>query len=236
MNSMLIWSATSYEAEPQAMPSANNVMHHSNENRGGGRSRGNKRGRGHDFGCGSSSSGGKLTCQVCGKYGHNALRCYHRFDHNYQSKEAVRFAAATNSYKIDQNWYVDTGATDHLTNDLDSLSVKERYRGGDQVQVANGTSLHISHIGHSSITGRSSPLSICNTLNVPQISKHLLSVHKFTSDNDVFFEFHPNSLCVKDRTMKRVLLRGPCDRELYPLHARHQHSSCSFSTVKISSD
>lgn len=33
--------------------------------------------------------------RVCGKYGHDALRCYHCFNHSYQSEE-VRSAVAAN--------------------------------------------------------------------------------------------------------------------------------------------
>ena len=43
------------------------------------------------------------------------------------------------------------GEIDHLTSDLDQLSILKRYHGKDQVQVANGIGLHISHIGYSKI-------------------------------------------------------------------------------------
>ena len=33
----------------------------------------------------SGGSNGKPQCQVCGKYGHIAINCYHRFDQTYQS-------------------------------------------------------------------------------------------------------------------------------------------------------
>lgn len=36
---------------------------------------------------------------------------------------------------FDNNWYLDVGATDHLTNDLDHMTTRERYGGKDQVQV-----------------------------------------------------------------------------------------------------
>lgn len=58
--------------------------------------------------------------------------------------------------------------------------------------MANGAGLSISHIGHSSIAGSSRPLHLKHVLHVPKIDKHLLSVHKFACDNDVFFEFHPH--------------------------------------------
>ena len=56
--------------------------------------------------------------------------------------------------------------------DLERLQVHERYDGKDQVQVANGAGLSISHIGHSHLAGSS--LKLNNILHVPYISKHLL--------------------------------------------------------------
>jgi hypothetical protein len=32
---------------------------------------------------------------------------------------------ATNSYGVDKNWYVDFGATDHITRELDKLTVRD---------------------------------------------------------------------------------------------------------------
>jgi hypothetical protein len=106
------------------------------------------------------------------------------------------------------NWYSDTGATDHITSDLDRLTMRERYQGGDQVQVGNGTDLQILHIGHSSINTVDRSLALCHVLHVPDMKKHLSSVHKFSRDNDVFFEFHPWHFFIKDRQTKTTLLEG----------------------------
>jgi hypothetical protein len=64
----------------------------------------------------------------------------------------------TTSYNADSGWYMDTGATDHLTNHLDKLTVKENYNNTDQVHAANGNGTHIHHIGHSSLTTPSKSL------------------------------------------------------------------------------
>lgn len=138
---------------------------------------GSGRGRGTPW-HNSNNNGGRPTCQVCENQGHDALRCYHRFDHNYQTEEPKVAAAASASYNLDMNWYADFGASNHLMSDLDRLNVKEHYRGSNQVQVANGTGLSISHIGHSSIAGHSRSLHLNNILHVPRINKHLIYVHK----------------------------------------------------------
>ncbi len=46
------------------------------------------RDRGH--GRGSSTNGSCPTCQVCGKLGHVALTCYHRFDNSYSSNSNMQ--------------------------------------------------------------------------------------------------------------------------------------------------
>lgn len=53
-------------------------------------------------------------------------------------------ASAATSYGVDTNWYLDTGATDHITGELEKLSVKEKYNGTDQVHTANGTGMDIN--------------------------------------------------------------------------------------------
>lgn len=123
-----------------------------NTNNGGGRRDGgnggtnyggNGGGRGDSGGRGNGNGGRpKSTCQICGKYGHDALRCYSRFDHSYQpeTKMAGHVSSGSDSYGVDSNWYLDTGATDHLTNDVDKLNMREAYKGNDHVQVANGSS------------------------------------------------------------------------------------------------
>jgi hypothetical protein len=109
----------------------------------------------------SSNDTNGTPCQICGKNNHDALQCWHRFDQAYQAESTVKqAAAATHGYTVDPNWYIDSGATDHITSDLDRLTTKEHYTGGDQVQVANGAGLSIPYVGHSSITGLNRPLHL----------------------------------------------------------------------------
>jgi hypothetical protein len=80
--------------------------------------------------------------------------------------------------------------------------------------------MHISHIGQASVpTHTSKQLCLTNILHVPSVAHDLLSVHKFTWDNNVFCEFHPFDLFVKDRDTRDVLLRGRCRHGLYELDA-----------------
>ncbi|KAL5745388.1 hypothetical protein ACOSP7_026534 [Xanthoceras sorbifolium] len=99
-----------------------------------GRFRGRGRGRGGRF------YNNRAPCQLCGKLGHNATICYHRYDQTGQNN-SNRFDQSTphnNSYNAmiassstiaDPNWYVDSGATNHITPDFNNLSISNEYRG-----------------------------------------------------------------------------------------------------------
>jgi hypothetical protein len=174
--------------------------------RGRSRGRGRVRGRSYPSRSDAPRSSGdrhgpsqRPFCQICGKEGHTAIRCWHRMDESYHEDPSRSAMVATSSYKIDPNWYCDTGATDHITHDLDRLAVREHYTGGDKVHVGNGAGLRILHTGHASIRTASRSLALRNTLHVPAISKNLISVHKLARDNDVFFEYHPWHFSIKDR-------------------------------------
>lgn len=139
-------------------------------------------------------------------------------------------------YTVDTNWYADSGMTDHIISDLDRLMVRNRYKGGDQVHVASGTSLHISRIGQSAITRYSRPIQLKNILYVPNICKHLLSVNRLVSDNHAFLEFHPHFFLIKDQTTKEILLEGRSNGDLYPLNSARRlcaSSRLSLATTKI---
>jgi histone deacetylase 1/2 len=186
-----------------------NFTNNQRQGNNGGSSRNNSSGMG-------SSDNGRPVCQVCLKEGHTADRCWHQFEENYVPDE--KYASATmNSYNIDTNWYTNTGTTNHITRELEKLAVRYKYNGLDQVHTANGSGMHISRIGQSTIHTSARDLHLKNILHVSSSKKNLFSVHQLASDNNVFFEFHPNSFLIKDRDMRSTLLKGPCRTGLYPL-------------------
>jgi hypothetical protein len=105
-------------------------------------------GRGHSRGRGQFSqeyivsSRNDRQCQLCGQKGHVVQKCFKRFYRSFSGEEKVA-APATTSYGIDTNWYVDSGAIDHITGDLDKLYVRDKYGGGDQVHTASSSGMEI---------------------------------------------------------------------------------------------
>jgi hypothetical protein len=56
---------------------------------------------------------------------------------------------ACTSSRVDPNWYLDSGAMDHITGELEKLTMQERYNSNDQIQATNGAGMNIAHIDHS---------------------------------------------------------------------------------------
>jgi hypothetical protein len=69
----------------------------------------------------NNSSDKRPLCQVCKKKGHMTDRCWHRFDEDYVPEERTVATATVSGH--DNNWYTDSGATNHLIGDLEKLII-----------------------------------------------------------------------------------------------------------------
>jgi hypothetical protein len=207
-------------------------------NRGGGRngrnfnSRGNNSSRQANQGPRNNTTTLSDPCQVCFKKGHTANKCWYRYDENFVPDPRHVAAAAMTSYTVDTNWYTDTGATDHITGDLNKLALREKYNGDDQIHTANGAGMNINHTGKTIIHTQTRNLNLNHVLHAPQATKNLIYVHRLTSDNNVFLEFHPNYFLIKDRRTKHTLFKGRCHKGLYPLPSASAKQA--FGAVKPS--
>ena len=153
------------------------------------------------------------------KDGHPASECWWSYDdddHDDDSHHEEKGAHHA-SYGVDTNWYMDSGATNHLTGELSKLSTHEQYKGHDQIHTASGQGMAIKHVGHSIIHTPHSSIHLQTILHVPNASKGLLYAHKIALDNNAFVEIHPFFFLIKDQATKEIMFRGPCRDGLYPL-------------------
>ncbi|KAA8522693.1 hypothetical protein F0562_009145 [Nyssa sinensis] len=157
-------------------------QYHPSQNRG----RGGSRGRGRSTHAGSTArhtDHNPVVCQVCNKPGHSARKCYLRFDLSYQDPkpEPKHTLVAASTGPWDTDWHVDTGATHHVTNDLNNLSLRnEDYQGSDQSHHPQALStFRVSnhhwhrHLGHAAAPVVNKILSL---LNIPAASTKQNSV------------------------------------------------------------
>jgi hypothetical protein len=213
--------------------------------RGGGNFKGI--GGGRDGGCGSHcgfgrghgrGSGDRPTCQICEKIGHSAGRCWKCFDCEFKLEEKSANNASNTgdaAYGVDNNWYTNTGATDNITSELDKLTTKDKYTGKEKIQTASGSGMGIDYIGNSILHTPTLDICLNKVLYVPSTHKNLISIHRLTTDNPIFIEYHSHYFLVKDRATRKVLLRGRCRGGLYPWPSLESSSSkCVLLATKPS--
>lgn len=127
------------------------------------------------------------TCQICRKTGHETFDCWHRFEQSFTQPQANTTSTAQNG------WLLDFGATNHITNNLNNLTMASDYTGTDSLIIDNGKGFKIAQVGNATLNS----LSLPNTLYVPSKHTNLISVAKLCRDNDVLVEFHSTFCLVK---------------------------------------
>ncbi|PKU71759.1 Retrovirus-related Pol polyprotein from transposon TNT 1-94 [Dendrobium catenatum] len=175
------------------------------------------------------------TCQICGKIGHVALNCWHRCNLKYAPTDSrqPRALLAHPTSTSPQDWIVDSGASTHLTPDVQNIQYPTHYQGFDSVSVANGTSLPIQHSGQGllPLPDTSRKLRLQNLLHVPNLKHNLLSVSKLTTDNSVSITFDANGFLIKDIQDQRPLLHGRLHNELYQVQLSPDTNSTALSAI-----
>lgn len=89
-----------------------------------------------------------VTCQICDKVWHIAKLCY--FIQQSYTKPQANFR--TMRGHSSRNWIVDSGASHHITFDLQNLAIHSQFDGSDDVVIDDGTSIPITHTGHTKIS------------------------------------------------------------------------------------
>lgn len=94
--------------------------------------------------------------------------------------------------------YVDSGATHHLTADASNIASASSYGGSESVTTANGEGMQIHKTGSSLVQVPNNNFTLKDILHVPLASQNLISVHKFTRDNNCSLTFTSTDYTVKD--------------------------------------
>lgn len=131
---------------------------------------------------------------------------------------------------------MDSGATNHITSNLNNLSFHTPYHGADKVTIDNGKKLPITHIDTSplqTLPQSNFVLYVPNILHVPSMTKNLLSVSQLTRQHNVIAEFHSNVCFIKDKTSGLVLLQGRLKDGLYRLEPASNSASDSKSAYSL---
>ncbi|KAD6795854.1 hypothetical protein E3N88_06750 [Mikania micrantha] len=117
----------------------------------------------------------------------------------------------------DSTWYMDIGATSHMANTSDNFSSYVNKGIRWNIIVGDGSKVPIHGLGHQTLSHPFPPFQLKNILHVPNLIKNLLSVRRFTIDNNSFLEFDPYGFTVKDYQTRIPLLRCDNTGDLNPL-------------------
>jgi len=112
-----------------------------------------------------------VKCQLCFSFGHIAPQYvqFHSSGHQPSAHLAVGPVFAP-------TWFSDTGANQHVTPNLATLTGSVPYIGNDHLHVGDGKDVSIYHIGDTMLRSSKLTFTLSNVLHVPHITKPLLSV------------------------------------------------------------
>ncbi|CAB80958.1 retrotransposon like protein [Arabidopsis thaliana] len=176
-------------------------------------------------------------CQICNVQGHSARRCPQLQAMQPSSSSSAstftpwqpRANLAMGAPYTANNWLLDSGATHHITSDLNALALHQPYNG-DDVMIADGTSLKITKTGSTFLPSNARDLTLNKVLYVPDIQKNLVSVYRLCNTNQVSVEFFPASFQVKDLNTGTLLLQGRTKDELYEWPVTNPKATALFTT------
>ena len=93
----------------------------------------------------------------------------------------------------------------HVTIDLNNLTLHAPYDNLDDIVIGDGTGLHITNSGLTSLSTPSHSFTLQNGLCIPHMKRNLISISQFCKTTKISVEFLPSSFRVKDLQMGTIL-------------------------------
>ncbi|KAJ9558744.1 hypothetical protein OSB04_013358 [Centaurea solstitialis] len=115
----------------------------------------------------------------------------------------------------DQQWYMDTGASSHITSDPGKITTPSLLPVSP-IFVGNGQNLPVHGSGNGFCNTPNKTYRLNRIIHSPSVIKDLISVRKFTIDNQVSIEFDPFGFSLKDLKDGHLLSRHNSSGDLYP--------------------
>lgn len=116
----------------------------------------------------------------------------------------------------DQSWYMDSDTSSHLTADPGKITTPLPPSPIQSIFMGNGHNIPIYGSGHTQHKLPTQTYNLLHILYSPHIIKNLLSIRKFTIDNNVFLCFDPYGFSVKELQTGKFLSRHNSSGDFYP--------------------
>ncbi|RVX16244.1 putative mitochondrial protein [Vitis vinifera] len=125
--------------------------------------------------------------------------------------QLAAMVAHSNAEQEEETWFADSGANQHITANLEHLTLQQPYTGQENVAIGNGQGLSIAHTGTTIFHTPEAKLNLKRVLHCPQASANLLSINQFCLDNNCLFiltgySSHQNGYRCLDPVTQKVLI------------------------------
>nr|XP_009774370.1 PREDICTED: uncharacterized protein LOC104224418 isoform X2 [Nicotiana sylvestris] len=111
-------------------------------------------------------------------------------------------------------WVIDSGATNHMTDNPNIFSSFRSHKAPSSLTVADGTTC--SSVGSGTVKPTSS-ITLSSVLSLPNLAFNLISVSKITRDLNYCVAFFPNHCLFLHLTTKQIIGKGYLCGDLYIL-------------------
>ena len=171
---------------------------------------------------------GKIKCFKCNKEGHKSFKCPEK--NKVDGKGDTLMASAHHvrvSRKVKSEWVVDSGATQHMSNEagtfsnLDKNSCMDVHTASDECVKSQGTGDVKLKIDLNN--NESNELTLTNTVFIPDFRTNLLSVPRITeNDYEVLFRKHEAKIFRPDGTVAATASR---ENDLYIIQGESKRNN-----------
>ncbi|KAF7833313.1 Retrovirus-related Pol polyprotein from transposon TNT 1-94 [Senna tora] len=111
-------------------------------------------------------------------------------------------------------WVIDSGASSHVTGNLDLLKNLRAIRGLNTVTLPDGSVKTVKSVGTAELTDK---LKLQNVLFVPNFRYNLIFVSKMVTDSNVEVKFHSSSYVMQDQLSNQIIAEGKLEKNLFVL-------------------
>lgn len=176
----------------------------------------------------------KRKCFNCGSESHLADKCdkpkkpKKGNDRKKNEKETafMMFSLFTNN-RTDDDWYLDSGASSHMTPRADILKDKKQLQC-NEITAATGAKATVKCSGDGNLIFNDRKVRIKNILHVPELKANLLSVFKIVSQGNTVV-FNADGCTIYDNDNEIVAFCKP-ENGVYVLRANEQMCMMSKNT------
>uniref|UniRef100_W8AQ86 Retrovirus-related Pol polyprotein from transposon TNT 1-94 n=1 Tax=Ceratitis capitata TaxID=7213 RepID=W8AQ86_CERCA len=194
-------------------------------------------GKSNSVGGGSSGIGAKSKHQETGRY--NNIKCYKCGMRGHIRSQCTNSATNDKAWSlfekkenIRRSWIIDSGATSHMCNDMDSFTSLIRKR--HEIMLASGAVIYAHGRGTVKIRTKNSNINLRDVWYVPELHSNFFSISKSVECGNAVI-FKENSVVIRNCSNK-VIMTGNLENGIYVANTLSNKIKESVNAVSDAND